>query len=140
MVLPLIISVILVIGDFGHRELKFLGFDVWTLWWIALSGSLGAIISMLLRIPDFIHLNKLEASTQLYAGLFRPIIGGSFALLVYFIVYSEVLGVGLKIPAGPGANAFFLAASFVAGFSERLAPTIAAKTEEVIVGRQQVPG
>jgi hypothetical protein len=139
------VAVVLIVGDYGHRGVMFLGFDIWYLWWYALAGAVGGLVSILLRIPDFAGISSATRTAQFYAGMFRPIVSGTFALLTYFVVSSHLLGMTATLqgagdsPDDPVRNAFFLAISFVAGFSERLAPGLAARTEQAIGSEGATP-
>jgi hypothetical protein len=107
-----------------------LGFSVYDLWWYALTGALGGVISVLLRIADFKYVSRLASNTQFWSGAFRPFIGATFALFLYFVVASGLLASVLKVPGDPlAAHGFYLALAFLAGFSERLAPATVTRAE-----------
>jgi hypothetical protein len=137
--LILTVMLVLIWGHYRSSEFSFLGFSLWELWWYAIAGAIGGVVSILLRIPDFAVISGATRTTQFYAGLFRPIVSGSFALLTFFILHSHLLGITVTPPtAADGSvdesvrNGFYLAISFLAGFSERLAPGLALRTEQAI--------
>ncbi|MDQ6673834.1 MAG: hypothetical protein M3069_24350 [Chloroflexota bacterium] len=110
-----------------------LGFSTYELWWYALTGALGGVISVLLRIADFKYVSRLASNTQFWSGAFRPLIGATFALFLYFLVASELLASVLKVPSEPlAAHGFYLALAFLAGFSERLAPATVTRAEAAL--------
>ena len=136
--LALVIAVIISVGvPFGLPDTKaipFMGATVWDLWWYGLIGAFGGVVSILLRIPDFARLNRHEASVQFLAGVFRGVIGGFFALFTYFVLRSGALGLTVKVTGEQETAAFYVAICFLAGFSERLAPTLANRSEQQILG------
>jgi hypothetical protein len=126
--LALVIAVLLTTGNLAPQRL-FFDYDTAALWWYGIAGAFGGTVSILLRIPDFARLNKVDASVQFYVGMFRAFIGGLFAVFLYILLSSHILGVSISVPPGQREKGFYLAVSFLAGFSERLIPTIAARAE-----------
>lgn len=110
------------------------------------AGSTGSIISILVRINEYedrkISRDYQETIIPVFIGLFKPIIGGVFGILVFAIV-----GSGL-IPMFSITNQenrtrtdikwlSVLAITFVAGFSERLAKDIVEQTENRLTRYQE---
>jgi hypothetical protein len=96
-----------------------------------IAGSLGATMSVLIRMSggkfDVNHEIGREYVSNL--GLARPYIGAVFALLLYFTVQGGMLD-QVKVPEpGQGEFAFYVAAAFAIGFSERFAKEIVRKAE-----------
>jgi len=96
-----------------------------------IAGSLGATMSVLIRMSggkfDVNHEIGREYVANL--GLARPYIGAVFALLLYFAVQGGMLD-QVKVPKpGDGEFAFYVAAAFAIGFSERFAKEIVRKAE-----------
>lgn len=91
-------------------------------------GSLGALLSIIMRMGEEkldIHagklIHKLEAKYRIIAGMLS-------ALLVVFAISSEIIfPMFLKVE---NPNIFLLLISFIAGMSERLAPSISSKLIE----------
>jgi hypothetical protein len=81
-------------------------------------------------------LSGSQINAQFYSGIFRPIIGAAFALLVFFVLKSGIVNAALAASSDPAVTtSFFFAVSFLAGFSERLAPLIVTRTEEMFAPR-----
>ncbi len=105
--------------------------------WVAAAGTLGSIVSILIRVIDEFHDKEYrDRLTPFFIGFFKPAIGASFGLLFLAFVNSGVVSTPLlatgktangTAAATPGNDtnnsaAFFLfATAFVVGFSERLA-------------------
>lgn len=97
-----------------------------------ISGAFGAVMSVLIRMSN----NKFSVSHEVgrdwvtNLGAARPFIGAIFALLLYFAFKGELLQ-QISLPEEQASEfAFFIAAGFLIGFSERLA-------KEVIAGGEQ---
>ena len=101
---------------------------------IAVVGALGSIASIMLRIrgSDF-ETYKSTASDPwpwLFFGLFKPVIGALFALFTFAAIKAGLLPVEV---AEATEGWFIVTIAFIAGFSERLAPSILSSTEGRIV-------
>ena len=114
----------------------FLGFDTNTISLVIVFGALGSIVSILFRIRDFAQDATAAKEVSFWTGLSKPIVGMGFALFTYVAFNSNLIPVAIS--AGR-ENAFFAAVAFVAGFSERFAPDIAAVTEKTLDRRMQPP-
>ncbi len=95
-------------------------------------GALGSIVSIMVRIQDFTHLTEEEPSVLFFTGFFKPIVGLSFALFVFAVLKAGLIP--LAIDTGKEIY-FYVALSFISGFSERFAKDIETKTEEKIMGQ-----
>jgi hypothetical protein len=83
-------------------------------------GALGSIVSLMLRVNVFDQIRGMKRSVLFLTGLFKPLVGGVFAMFLYVALRSGL------IPFDQDANAYvYLVLSFVAGFSERLVPDVA---------------
>src|SRR5919202_1756084 len=140
-VLPTAILIALLFQKvFSDDLLETFGFELWSLQRIALIGAFGGFVSVLLRIHDFAELRGSQINSQLYSGLFRPLISAAFALLVFFVLKSGLVSTPLTTSSDPTTStAFYFVAAFLAGFSERLAPLIVSKTEEAFSGPPAPP-
>lgn len=94
-----------------------------------LTGGIGSIVSIMVRIHDFSGLRDADPAVLLFTGFFKPVIGASFALFVLACLKSGIIPVTVQ----PETEQYFIAAlSFVAGFSERFAKDIASSVERNI--------
>ena len=96
---------------------------------VAAAGSIGSIVSIMVRIQDFSGLRDVDPAVLFFTGFFKPVIGASFALFVFAALRAGLLP--LTINEGTDRY-FFMALSFVAGFSERFAKDIVKTTERQI--------
>jgi hypothetical protein len=140
-VLPTAILIVLLFRRvFSDDLVETFDFELWSLQRVALIGAFGGFVSVLLRIHDFAELRGSQINSQLYSGLFRPIISAAFALLVFFVLKSGLISTPLLTSGDPTTStAFYFVAAFLAGFSERLAPLIVSKAEEALAGPPQPP-
>lgn len=93
-------------------------------------GALGSIVSIMVRIHDFAGLKTVDSSVLFFTGFFKPVIGTSFALFVFALINSGIFPILIEHEK---SQFFYIALSFVAGFSERFAQDIVRKTEEAVV-------
>jgi hypothetical protein len=96
-----------------------------------LAGSLGAVMSVLIRLGgdslDVDHQFGREYLTSLAAV--RPLIGAVFAVLLYFAFKGNLVKQVDVSGRGAGEFAFFVTSSFAVGFSERFAKQIVRTAE-----------
>ncbi|MFL5266202.1 MAG: hypothetical protein ACJ8AH_06310 [Stellaceae bacterium] len=85
-------------------------------------GVLGGAMSILTRIKRPSDLQKLNPISVFLNCFFKPLVGGIFAVIIYAMFKSDLIGSLLKANVS-GDNVFFLLAviGFVSGFSERVA-------------------
>jgi hypothetical protein len=104
-----------------------------------ISGATGSIISILTRIDEYKdgdYNQKYEDSIlPICIGLFKPIIGGSFGILIFTLLGSQVLPISLAHTNSEGKRQdlrwlSFISITFIAGFSERLVKDIVSDTEK----------
>ena len=100
---------------------------------VAISGAIGSIVSIMVRIQDFETLKNSDPSLLFFTGLFKPVIGTAFALFVFMTLNSGLIPI---IVNATNPQYFFIALAFVSGFSERFAKDIVTRTEETIVAVQ----
>lgn len=113
--------------------------------WIAVvlmagaAGGWGAMFSVMIGLRNRLHessLDDLKLARRSSAQATRPLIGVGAALVLFFFLQSQLLG-GEAFPEIPddvaptGKNlAMLLVWCFVAGFSEKLVPSLLARTEQ----------
>lgn len=128
------LSVVLLRAHFEHMNGPDLDLDDFILFGIL--GAAGSVVSIMVRIDEFNRWPP-DPSILFFTGLFKPVIGFFFAIFVVLVLNSGIVQVGL----GQDRQAyFFLALSFIAGFSERFARDIATQTESFFQGAAQQPG
>jgi hypothetical protein len=113
-----------------------MGQNVQKLGWIAAIGGAGGIASMLFRFRDFAHLADTDAFVQMLIGAVRPAISGAFAVFVYFVLNSGATGVGF-VADGIKGEALQAVVAFIAGFSERWAPSLLDQTAKAVGASRQ---
>lgn len=116
------------------------------------AGTLGSIISILIRIEEFQKKKYSDPLTPFLVGAFKPMIGGAFAVLFLALINSGVLLMiinpnVLKLnQASPQQSSqdqqrsLIFVIAFVVGFSERLAKDFIGKAEEIAGGNRDNPG
>jgi hypothetical protein len=97
------------------------------------AGTLGSIVSILTRIREFRNENYRDSSLPIFVGLFKPIIGASFGVLMFALINSDLISIStLEGNQRKEERAFFFySLAFVVGFSERLANDIVSRTENM---------
>ena len=98
---------------------------------VAFAGAIGSIVSIMVRIQDFSGLHDVDPAVLFFTGFFKPMVGASFALFVFSALKAGIIPVTVNEEA---ELYFFMAFSFVAGFSERFAKDIVKTTERRIGG------
>ena len=104
---------------------------------IAIAGAVGSAVSIMVRIQDNESLKENDPTILFLIGLFKPIIGVAFALFVFAVLKSQLLPVQVVTP---NEYYFFTALAFVAGFSERFAKDIVARTEKAFANDRPPEG
>lgn len=97
---------------------------------VAMFGAIGSIVSIMVRIQDFLNIDTRDNFILYFTGFFKPIIGMSFALFLLALIKSGWVPLVIN-PATE--NYFFMAISFIAGFSERFARDIVNNIETKII-------
>jgi hypothetical protein len=110
---------------------KVLGIETAVLLMVALAGALGSIVSIMVRIQDFSDLRDANSLILFFTGFFKPVIGASFAMFVFSVLHAGLIPITIQENT---ASYFFIALSFVSGFSERFARDIATTAERQIGG------
>lgn len=101
----------------------------------AVLGAAGALLSVMSRMTDrkqgFELDYELGRRPLVVFGVFRPLLGAAFGLLLYAAIKSGV--VSLQLAGSPEKETYFYALlSFAAGWSERLAKDILDATETTV--------
>lgn len=98
---------------------------------VGMAGAIGSVVSIMVRIQDFSGLRNVDPSVLFFTGFFKPVVGASFAMFVFSALQADIIPIDLD----PDTELyFFIALSFVAGFSERIAKDIMKTTERQIGG------
>lgn len=124
---------ILVSDAFIMEGEKILDIPVSLLAMIAVAGGIGSIVSIMVRIQDFARVANVDPAVLFLTGFFKPIIGMAFALFLFAAIEAKILPISIDEEK---KTYFFIALSFVAGFSERFARDIATKIEDTVGGSQ----
>ncbi|NOQ36364.1 MAG: hypothetical protein GQ569_10800 [Methylococcaceae bacterium] len=97
---------------------------------VAMFGAVGSIVSIMVRIQDFMSVDVKDHFILYFTGFFKPIIGLSFALFLLALIKSGWVPLDIKTET---ENYFFMAIAFIAGFSERFARDIVSNIETKII-------
>ncbi len=125
LVLPLSVALF----PFYSRYGTVLGIKIEMLGLVAFAGALGSIVSIMVRLHQFADAITKDPAILFFTGLFKPIVGTSFALFIFATLNSGLLPVTIQQDK---MQYFFAALSFVAGFSERFAQDVVVKAESAI--------
>lgn len=104
------------------------------------AGALGGIISILARMKDIALVNqwkdpKSYPTVLFFTGFFKPLLGMAFAVFVYAVLNTGLLEINSSIIGDNNGFWFYFALAFLSGFSERFAPDVAEKIENVVTTR-----
>ena len=99
---------------------------------VVIAGALGSAVSVIVRADDIISQHNKKTQSLFFTGFFKPIIGMSFAIFLFAVLESNILGISLSM-TGEKKLYMYIAVSFVAGFSERLGKDIISKTEDTLI-------
>lgn len=116
-----------------------LGINLRTMMIVAFFGGLGSVVSMMSRISNFSDFADEDKFSPYFAGLFRPIIGISFALFIFSAIEAGIITINLDESK---KIYFIIALSFVSGFSERFAQDVITRIEGTYgrpIGEKRVP-
>jgi hypothetical protein len=101
---------------------------------IALGGA-GALLSVMARMSNpkdhFVLDYELGKAPLVVFGIFRPVLGAAFGLVLYGALASSLVNVQLKSGAS-GTTALYALLSFTAGWSERLAKDVLDAAENTV--------
>ncbi|WP_100898202.1 hypothetical protein [Nostoc flagelliforme] len=115
------------------------------------AGTLGSIISILIRIEEFQKKKYSDPLTPFLVGAFKPMIGGAFAVLFLALINSGIILMFINpsvFKLNPTTNqqssqdqqrSLIFVIAFVVGFSERLAKDFIGKAEEIASGNRDNP-
>ena len=133
--IPLVaLTVGLLRAHFEHLNAPTLALDDFLL--VGIVGAAGSVVSIMVRVDEFNRWPP-DPSILFFTGLFKPIIGFFFAIFVVLVLNSGIVQIGI---AEERQVYFFLAISFIAGFSERFARDIATQTEAFFQGSAEQTG
>ncbi|MGF2035708.1 MAG: hypothetical protein RMZ43_010405 [Nostoc sp. CmiVER01] len=112
------------------------------------AGTLGSIISILIRIEEFQNKKYSDPLTPFLVGAFKPMIGGAFSVLFLALINSGIILMFINpsiFKLNPTTNqqssqdqqrSLIFVIAFVVGFSERLAKDFIGKAEEIASGNR----
>ena len=84
-------------------------------------------ISIFVRVPHMSEdFRAADTEVPFFVGLLKPMVGIAFAAFSFVAIEGGLLPISLDTP---NRSAFYMAISFVAGFSERFVPDIINKAE-----------
>lgn len=100
------------------------------------AGALGSFVSVIVRANDFIEGQQRTRLDLFLVGFFRPVVGMAFAVFLMAALESGMVSGILATDASKPAQKiyFYIAISFVAGFSERLVKDLMGKTADLVGG------
>ncbi|MGK7878212.1 MAG: hypothetical protein AB4426_34370 [Xenococcaceae cyanobacterium] len=105
-----------------------------------IAGSTGAIISILTRVSEYNtpqYEDKYSVSfLPIFIGLFKPIIGGTFGVLVFAMLNTHWLSILGNAERTDHKWFSVVSITFVTGFSERLAKDLIGKVEQSVTTNQ----
>ncbi|MEH2455171.1 hypothetical protein [Nostoc sp.] len=116
------------------------------------AGTLGSIISILIKIEEFQKKKYSDPLTPFLVGAFKPMIGGEFAVLflalinsgvLLMIINPNVLKLNQAFPQQSSQDqqrSMVFVIAFVVGFSKRLAKDFIGKAEEIAGGNRDNSG
>lgn len=126
--IPIMIMILTIPGEVPEI---ILGIPVDILLMVGLAGALGSIVSIMVRIADFSSLENADPSVLFFTGFFKPVVGAAFALFIFAVLKAGLIPITVQPET---EQYFFMALSFVSGFSERFAKDVASKIENKIGG------
>ncbi|MGJ5632235.1 hypothetical protein [Nostoc sp. CALU 1950] len=115
------------------------------------AGTLGSIISILIRIEEFQSKKYSDPLTPFLVGAFKPMIGGAFSVLFLALINSGIILMFINpsvFKLNPTTNeqssqdqqrSLIFVIAFVVGFSERLAKDFIGKAEEIAGANRDNP-
>ena len=97
-----------------------------------IAGATGSIVSILSRVSGYnkpVFEEHGSTVMPIFIGLFKPVIGGAFGVLVFAIMNTSLLNGFLDQPRTDAKWFTVISITFVVGFSERLAKDMIGKVE-----------
>ncbi len=123
------IPLIIIYNPWSQMPAKVLDIPTGLLLMVAFFGSVGSIVSIMVRIQDFSKVSEVDDAVLFFTGFFKPIVGAAFALFIFGVLKAGIIPVTIKQET---ESYFFMALSFLAGFSERFAKDVASTAESQI--------
>ncbi|HEY9657780.1 MAG TPA: hypothetical protein V6C65_04890 [Allocoleopsis sp.] len=105
-----------------------------------ITGATGSIVSILTRIEQYQNQDFEDTKLPFYIGLVKPIIGGTFGILLFVTLASGFIPISIQSrnidAAGISIEKWLtvMTVAFVAGFSERFAKDIVGRAEQLGTG------
>lgn len=117
-----------------HHYFGFQGMDPQFLFvfYIIVFGSIGGLFSIAINIDK--HQEKISSRVQggmhRYAGLFRILISMLSAVILYVLLQSKFIVIGIKDPDKDYSTYMYYAFAILAGFSQNFVPNLIRKAED----------
>lgn len=94
------------------------------------SGAIGSIVSIMSRVGTFSDLETKDHMVYFFTGLFKPVIGTSFAVFIFCLIKAGIVPIDL---GNESREVLVISAvAFLSGFSERFASDFTRKAESAI--------
>jgi hypothetical protein len=97
------------------------------------SGCVGGVISLLLRLPEFEILKNKSRLFLTAIGATQPFVGGVFALVLGSLISAKIINISVGGASEPTVW-FYIVVGFLAGFSERFTTGILRAAESQLGG------
>ena len=136
MFMYVVMPLCLVFAPFISKYDSIFGMSLKDLGIVSFAGALGSIVSIMVRLHQFSTAQMPDRALLLFTGFFKPAVGISFALFLFFVLRSGLLPIAIQPEK---TEYFFGAISFMAGFSERFAQDIVRKTESAVAATVSTP-
>ncbi len=126
-----------VVGGLAHWKLADVNWTIFNLpprllLLTLLGGMVGSVASILVRLRDFEQSQGATPASLVLLGFSKPLVGGFFALFALAVMQAQLLPIKLP-PDAVSESYFFLALSFLSGFSERFAQDVVARLEDQLI-------
>jgi hypothetical protein len=99
-------------------------------------GTLGAVVSVLLRLSEFENATRRSRQFLLMTGIMLPIVGAVFASVTCALFASEIINFSFASANNKEAlwnnSYFFIVIGFLSGFSERFTRGLLSTAENVV--------
>lgn len=122
---------LLIIGGTGLKIPEhFFGISSSLILLVAGSGAIGSIVSIMSRVGEFSDMETKNHIVYFLTGLFKPIIGTSFAIFIFCLIKAGIVPIDL---GNETREVLVISAiAFLSGFSERFASDFTKKAESTI--------
>jgi hypothetical protein len=102
----------------------------------AMSGVAGAVVSLMLRLPEFESASRKSSQFLQLTGAMLPLVGALFAVIICSIFRSGLVNFQFATPNQtmviPESEYFFIVVGFLSGFSERFTRGLLGQAERSV--------